>query len=108
MKKLIITLIFSQSFVFAACPIDSTACVADMETNLPPTLQQNTKSLFQSDPNAWKFVGTPEAVKPTNSAEKASSSRTFGPTSQDYGYNATCQFGVCRNTGTPRSILNLE
>lgn len=82
----------------AACPIDGdgTACTANLEPALTmPELSRTAQPNFMPTPPA-----KPNAVTKDYSAEKPL--RDFGQTKEDFSYNASCQFGVCSQTGTPQ------
>ena len=105
---------------FAACPIDGNAsCSIANNSDFSNVGMSNEFDNTNSTP----FSGTslPELNKPSKitkanpgadtnvlpasrdySSEK--SFRTFRQTEADYGYNSSCQFGVCNQTGTPRSF----
>lgn len=96
MKKLLFILAILTSIpAFAACPIDSTACSIAQ-------FQEPMQQTFSKESNINEFSQTPETrLKPAqNNADK--NLREFSSRPTDYGYNSSCQFGVCSNTGTPQ------
>lgn len=102
MKKLFAILVILTSYpAFGACPIDGlNSCVA--EFNPVPTLNPIP---MNRNPNNFNrpFQGVTNTT-PLSKEIYPDSTRAFGPTGQDYNYNSSCQFGICRNTGTPTSI----
>ena len=105
MKKFVLLIIIFISYpAFAACPIDgiSDACIAEFQA-VP--LAEPMKMTLPKNETVKEFSATPSA---TNNFEKEidanTSLRKFGPQSQNYGYNSSCQFGVCQTTGTPKSF----
>lgn len=104
MKNFLISIFVLVSYpVLAACPIDGIgdSCVA--EFNPIPSLQSIP---VNRNPNNFTrpFQGVQDTTPISREISPIKSSRQFGPTSQDYNYNSSCQFGICRTTGTPTSI----
>ena len=102
MKFILIFLVILTSHqVFAACPIDTTdACVAEFNpvpSLNPIPMNRNPNAINKPFQSIVNTTPTTKEIGPNNT-------RTFGPTSLDYNYNSSCQFGICRNTGTPTSI----
>ena len=87
---------------FAACPIDGIgeACVADIPS-LPSPL--SSESAIPNNSSEKIFTDTPTTSDITREI-KPIKTQTFGVTGQDYGYNSSCQFGVCMDTGTPKNF----
>ena len=88
--------------VFAACPIDelTNSCVAEFNpvpTLNPIPMSRNPNAINKPFQSIVNTTPTTKEIGPNNT-------RTFGPTSLDYNYNSSCQFGICRNTGTPTSL----
>lgn len=101
MKKFfILSSILISLPALAACPIDleeGAAC------SIAEFSQKPFTSTYSPAGNIHEFSGTPEArLKPAESVQPAQQLRSFGPSSTDYSYNSSCQFGVCSNTGTPQ------
>jgi len=102
MKKLIsLIVILIACPTFATCPIDSDACVAEFQqTSLPDIILPASKPF--SSQNTGNFLETPATVQASREYEPKNNLRNFRSTEQDYGYNSSCQFGVCMDTGTPK------
>ena len=105
MKKFIILISILVSYpVFAACPVDgvSDACVAEFSP--VPSLQSIP---MDRNPDSFSkpFKGTQDTTPLSRETGAGKNLRNFGPTTQDYNYNSSCQFGICRTTGTPKSII---
>lgn len=96
----IIALIFTVLPAFSACPIDGEACIAEFQ----PTITQPINKTMQNNVTSKSFVPTPSATNLKREVTPQKGLRMFGPTKEDYGYNASCQFGVCQNTGTPKNF----
>ena len=88
---------------FAACPIDgiNDACIAEFQAL--PNISPAQPSLIRRN-SSKEFTSTPNAITLDNQDLSGKPLRTFGPTTSDYGYNSSCQFGICRNTGTPKNF----
>ena len=105
MKKFFLIAVFLTSPVFAACPIDGTtdACIAEFKSfsagSSPAAMKNETNKNFVG---VEPLTGTDRNVKNTDKL------RNFSPTIQDYSYNSSCQFGVCRTTGTPKTFTDKE
>jgi len=104
MKKLFLLFVLLTSYpAFAACPVDgiSDACIA--EFNAVPTLNPIP---MNRNPNSFNrpFQGVVNTTPISSKEIGPDSTRMFGPTNRDYNYNSSCQFGICRTTGTPTSI----
>ena len=89
--------------VFAACPIDgiSDACVAEFNpvaSTSPIPVGRNSQAFNKP------FKETVNTTPMSREIGPMGNLREFGPTTQDYNYNSSCQFGICRTTGTPKSI----
>ena len=103
MKKLFLIATILTSPVFAACPIDGTtdACIAEIKTS--PVVSSPT--FIQNEINR-DFVGVEPLTGMGRNDKKSNNLRNFSATNQDYSYNSSCQFGVCRNTGTPKTFID--
>ena len=104
-KNLFLIVIIAACPVFASCPvgIDAGACVAEFQTmniqDIIPPENKLTGPVKQKEFSGVKNdVPIEEEIGPTKSL------RTFGPNNSDYGYNSSCQFGICPNTGTPQNF----
>ena len=98
MKKLFsIMLIYATiPAAFATCSLDGLSCsIADL--NSP------TEKMYTSKPLIQQF-SNPSTIdkKVVNKEEEQNYLRNFGQQETDYGYNASCQFGVCNQTGVPQ------
>lgn len=103
MKNLLL-LIFVLTYgqIVSACPISGgeTACVANIQPDtLSPIQTQTPLALQQREAN--QFKETPSNINQSREI-KPVQTRNFGSNSNEYGYNSSCQFGVCLNTGTPK------
>lgn len=108
MKHLLIfSLILISTPVFASCPIDgaTNACIAQFQT-VPVAKPMQT--VIKRTDAVREFSSTPTTTAIDREPSDSRPLRTFGPTQQDYGYNSSCQFGICRNTGTPTNFTNSE
>jgi len=106
MKKLIYIIVLLTSYpVLAACPIDgnTNACIAESQTLFQNTPQTLSPKLFSPN-SAIKFKDTPESAKNEQEILPEKNLQSFGVNNQDYGYNSSCQFGVCMDTGTPQNF----
>lgn len=105
MKKLLLIISILTSYpAFATCPIDASSCIAEFQP-----LQTMPSAPLQIPENSSSKVFSP--TPPTTNLSREISPqnvRMFGPTDEDYGYNAGCQFGVCQNSGTPKSFSSSE
>ena len=91
--------------VFASCPIDTegAACVAEFQSGkIQDVIPQ--ESILSSPAKPKEFLGVKDNTPPEEEIEPAKEIRDFGPNSNDYGYNSSCQFGICPNTGTPKNF----
>lgn len=103
MRKLSFLIVILISLpVFATCPIDgiSDACVAG--TTALPNLMPSESAIPSNSSNKI-FTETPSTSDITREI-KPIKTQNFGVTGQDYGYNSSCQFGVCMDTGTPKNF----
>ena len=101
MKKILLLILILTTYpAFAACPVEnmSGACIAEFKT-MP--LAAPMTPILPASPSVREFSPTPPRVGIKREIEPTRSLRMFGPTSSDYGYNSSCQFGICQNTGTP-------
>lgn len=106
MKNLLFLIaILSIIPAFASCPIDgnSSACIAEFQQTSIPDVTQNPALLSTPAP-ANTFSATPPIIDTEREIGPTKNLRNFGTTSQDYGYNSSCQFGVCMETGTPKTF----
>ena len=89
--------------VFASCPVggNGDACIADVETLLEAPL---TTPIKVNSNSANNFKGVPNSVQKEQEIEPEKNLRKFGANGQNYGYNSSCQFGVCMETGTPQNF----
>ena len=103
MKKLFLIAFILTSPVFAACPIDGTtdACIAEIRTS--PVV--SSPAIIQNEISR-DFVGIEPLTGMGGNDKKPDKLRNFSPTNQDYSYNSSCQFGVCRNTGAPKTFMD--
>lgn len=102
MKKFFVFIIcfFSFPLVYAACAIDSgnTSC-SIAEFQLPQPMQRT----YSQKSTIKEYAGSPEArLKPSQNEKPSKVLRDFGPQTADYSYNTNCQFGVCKESGTPQ------
>ncbi len=102
MKKILPLILILTSYpVFASCPISDSACIAEYQQ----TQSSNPLTMpIPKNSSANTFVPTPSATSLKREIAPARGLRMFGSTDEDYGYNASCQFGVCQNTGTPKTF----
>ena len=105
LKYLFLIVIIISCPVFASCPIDSEggACVAEFQSGkiqdvIPP------ESVLSSPAKPKVFLGIKDNIPPEEEIESTKNLRDFGVNSNDYGYNSSCQFGVCPETGTPKNF----
>lgn len=103
MKKILfLTVILVSLPTFAACPIDGDACVAEFQSEpLPMPAPINPKE--PTKPN--EFVATPSTMDISREIKPAKN-REFRSNNTEYGYNSSCQFGVCMDTGTPKNFTD--
>jgi hypothetical protein len=102
---LLLIAILTSLPVFAACPIEGegSACVAEFqETGIPGLI--STPSVVAPAMPTSNFSATPATVNSNREYEPKKETRIFGTTEQNYGYNSSCQFGVCMDTGTPKTF----
>ena len=104
MKKFLLLILILTSYpVFASCPIDgiTDACVAEFSPvpSLNPIPANRNPEGFSRP-----FQGVVNTTPISKEIGPSNKTREFGPTTQDYNYNSSCQFGICRTTGTPKSI----
>ena len=96
----ILAFILATSSVYGACPIDGTgtACsIAEIQSSQPME-----RVNFPSS-NIKEFSGEPDdRMKQSQDNKPRKNLREFGPQTNDYSYNTSCQFGVCSTTGTPK------
>lgn len=114
-NSILFLMLFAATGVFAACPIDgiSNACVAQFQNSITPPYTQfqptpitQPKSTLQQNPQVREFSPTPTSTTINRGDLGEKALRTFGPQDSDFGYNSSCQFGICRNTGTPATFNN--
>ena len=100
---LFLTAVLISYPVFAACPIDgiTDACIAEFQAI--PNITPIQPKLIQRKPMG-EFISTPSGISVEKQDLSGKPLRTFGPTSNDYGYNSSCQFGICSNTGAPKNF----
>ena len=104
MKKLLLLILILTSYpVFAACPVDGTtnACIADIERT---PITEPTQTLMPQMEAKKEFSATPSNIGVEREIQPEKGVRDFGPNNQNYGYNSSCQFGICRTTGTPKNF----
>ena len=93
----ILSIILISSSVQANCLIDDigTACsIADFRKPMNTSFGQNSHvPNFSKNPNV-------RLNPPENKITKQL--RNFGQSPSDFSYNASCQFGVCMDTGSPK------
>ena len=104
MKKVFLIVIFSILYpAYASCPIDleGGACIADLEKvkTINPKLQHPEETIFPENFMS-KEIENNFSVDNTAKGKK----RDFGPQNNDYGYNPSCQFGICTNSSTPKTF----
>ena len=101
MYKIVLPIFILTLFpVYASCPVDGSgeSCVAEIQSQILPPLQpssplpQKQSKLFTETPSTLDIS---REIKPVKS-------RSFGSNNTEYGYNSSCQFGVCMDTGTPK------
>ena len=90
MKKLLTVALFLITLPSnASCLIDEGTC-SIAEFQKPMDMTYTTRDGIK------EYSATPEArLKPSRNEAGEKMLRSFGPKSQDFGYNADCQFGVC-------------
>ena len=97
MLTLILTTITAAN---ATCPIDgsSTACsVAEVQQSQPMERVNFPSSTIK------EYSGIPDdRMKQSQDNKPRKNLREFGPQTNDYSYNTSCQFGSCNTTGTPQ------
>lgn len=106
MKNILTLIVISISIpVFAACPINGNggACVAEFQQTGIPALKSVSPVIEPAIPKT-NFSETPAMVNSNREYQAKKDLRSFPNTEQDYGYNSSCQFGVCMDTGTPKSF----
>ena len=101
MKKFLISVvILTSSCVYAACPIDgsSDACsLAEIQQSQPMERIDFPSSGIK------EFSGIPDdRMKQSQDNKPRKNLREFGPQTNDYSYNTSCQFGSCNESGTPQ------
>ena len=105
---LFLIVILISTPIFAACPIDvhdGSTCVAEFQdTTTIPDLMQPTQISPPPAMPSGNFTATPATVFSGRDYEAKKELRNFRSTEQDYGYNSSCQFGVCLDTGTPQTF----
>lgn len=107
MKKLFIFITLVLTYpVFAACPIegDGSACIAEFQSFSMRNQSDITSIKPPQALNSRRFIETPNTEQNINKTERKDSRRDFGPQNSDYSYNANCQFGNCRQSGTPTNV----
>ena len=103
-KILFLIVIIAASPAFAACPIDSNsgACVAEFQSNIQDIILPERTLSSPAKPK--EFSGVKENIPKEEEINPAQNRRDFGAKGNDYGYNSSCQFGVCPDTGTPKNF----
>lgn len=101
MKKFsILIFILTSTCVFASCPIDgsSDACsLAEIQQSQPMERINFPSSTIK------EYSGIPDdRIKQSQDNKPRKNLRDFGPQTNDYSYNTSCQFGICNTTGTPQ------
>ena len=100
MKKLIaLTFILTLYPAYASCPINGDACIAEF----PPIQLEATPNAMGPPPPPKSFASTPSTMDLSREI-KPTKTRAFGSNNTEYGYNSSCQFGVCMDTGTPKNF----
>ena len=107
MKHLLSTIIILTCLPsFAACPVENGgACLAEFQGTGIPDITNPSANLLPNLPSA-NFSATPAAVNSGREYEPKKETRVFSSMEQNYGYNSSCQFGVCMDTGTPKIFPN--
>ncbi len=97
-KLLLISAILTSLPVFAACSIEEGATSCSIAQ-----FQEPFQQTYSGKTNIRDLSDNPETqLQPIQNDAEKDFKRTFGPSTMDYSYNSTCQFGVCRNSGTPQ------
>lgn len=104
MKNYLLIIILSLAYpVFASCIINDngTACIADLDKikTLNPQLENPKEDIFPEN-----FLKSDTKRDSINDADLEKQKRDFGTQNNDYGYNPSCQFGVCTNSSTPKTF----
>lgn len=100
MKKFfLLTVILATMPVFASCPIDGSGSACTIAEFQTPKMQPYSK---KSDVQEFSEE-QPTDLEPTSMTTERSL-RTFMQKGSDFNYNASCQFGICKQTGTPQSF----
>ena len=105
LKLLFLIVILTAYPVFASCPVDieGGACVAEIQ----PTKIQDIvppESMLSSPATPKKFTGVKDNIPAQKEIEATKNLRDFGANNRNYGYNSSCQFGICSDTGTPKNF----
>lgn len=102
--KFLLFLIFTITSVpvFAACPIEGDSCIAEFQ---PVQLAAPIKMSIPTNSTVKEFSSTPSNMNLEREIDAETNLRKFGPQSQNYGYNSSCQFGVCQTAGTPKTFV---
>ena len=103
LKYLFLIILIVSCPAFASCPVDTGACVAEFQSSniqdiIPPA------SVLSSPAKPKEFSGIKDNTPVENEIEPTKSLRNFGSNSNNYGYNSSCQFGQCPETGTPKNF----
>ena len=96
MKSFLITAIILATVpVYASCPLDGDSLSCSMAQ-----FQKPMDMTYSTSDSIKEYSATPEArLRPSRNEAGEKLLREFGPTSQDFNYNADCQFGVCYDKG---------
>lgn len=79
---------------FASCPIEegTTSCSIAEFKEINPT--------YSPSSNIKEYSDIPETrLTPSNNGVRELKKRNFGVNNTDFGYNTSCQFGVCTDFG---------
>lgn len=102
MKKIIIlTIILTLYPACGACPINGDACIAEF----PPIQLESTPSNINPPKMPKPFTSVTSDIDLSREIKPAKA-RNFRSNNTEYGYNSSCQFGVCMDTGTPKNFPN--
>ena len=104
---ILITLLISYP-VFSACPVDDTgsACIAEFQ-NLLQNTTTTTQPPFNPAPKDM-FTDTVESVQSTKEIGPNKELKNLPFTGNDYGYNSSCQFGVCLDQSMVKTFPYLQ
>lgn len=122
-KLLLLTSLLLALPVFAACPIGSASTCSIANVAGSPGIGMNDE-FDTANPAPFSGTSLPDLKEPSkitnfnpggNTTNTPAASRDYTPRESvqnfrqkesDYSYNSSCQFGVCKQTGTPPIFQN--